>query len=188
MFIGGLGAIAMAGGQTDLANVGSTVLVRRSGINRAVARRFNPIKFASGKQVSSDLFLQDYDIIYVPPHFMGKIAIFLETLLSRLPLLLRARREGEDDAVLGGPAQLADGGRLRGMGVFHDRIKGLIHDGADRDKNRVRLARHQRFKERRIIIGAVFEVGILHEDQVAGRSRETAAQCCSLTLVHGMTD
>jgi protein involved in polysaccharide export with SLBB domain len=85
-----LSAIAEAGGQTASSNLGSTVLIRRVGMRQAVARRFDAGKFAKGKGVTSDLFLQDYDIIYVPRSFIASLARTVDLVFNGLmpiPLL-----------------------------------------------------------------------------------------------------
>jgi protein involved in polysaccharide export with SLBB domain len=82
-----LGAIAEAGGQTQFGNLGSVVLIRRTGIAQAVARRFDAGKFARGEGATSDLFLQDYDIVYVPKSFIGKLAQTVDLVFNRLTLI-----------------------------------------------------------------------------------------------------
>lgn len=100
-----LGAIAEAGGSTDLSSMKSTVLVRRTGQSRAVARRFNPLEFARGQGVSSDLFLQDYDIIYVPRSFIGKVTTAVDQIFGTLTaapvLYLRGWEAFNTDRVYG---------------------------------------------------------------------------------------
>lgn len=77
-------AIAQAGGQTEYGNLRSTVLVRRVAHNRAVARRFDLMRFAEGRGVSSDLYLQDFDIIYVPKSFLGKLVNVVDQLFGKM--------------------------------------------------------------------------------------------------------
>lgn len=80
-----LSAIAEAGGQTELSQFSSTVLIRRISGTQAVARRLNLTAYVKGKQgVSSDLYLQDYDIIYVPKSFFGKLNSAIDLVFSRL--------------------------------------------------------------------------------------------------------
>lgn len=80
-----LSAIAEAGGHTELSKFSGTVLIRRLSGNRAVARRLNLTAYVKGKKgVSSDLYLQDYDIIYVPKSFVGRLATVIDGVLDKL--------------------------------------------------------------------------------------------------------
>lgn len=78
------GAIAAAGGPTEYGNLRSTVLIRRLAHNQAVARRFDFLKFAEGRGLSSDLYIQDYDIIYVPKSFLGKLVSVVDQLFGEM--------------------------------------------------------------------------------------------------------
>jgi polysaccharide export outer membrane protein len=79
-----LGALADAGGPTDLANMKSTVLIRRVSHNQAVARRVNLARFTGGRGLSSDLYLHDFDIVYVPTTFVGKITLIVDQIFGKL--------------------------------------------------------------------------------------------------------
>lgn len=80
-----LSAIADAGGHNELSNFSSTILIRRVSGTRAVARRLNLTAYLKGKKgVSSDLYLQDYDIIYVPKSLIGRLASVVDNVLDKL--------------------------------------------------------------------------------------------------------
>jgi protein involved in polysaccharide export with SLBB domain len=81
------GAVAAAGGPTEYGNLRSTVLVRRVAHNQAVARRFDFLRFAEGRGMSGELYLQDYDIIYVPKTFVGKLVSVVDQLFGRMTQL-----------------------------------------------------------------------------------------------------
>lgn len=80
-----LSAIAEAGGQTELSQFSNTVLIRRISGTQAVARRLNLTAYVKGqKGVGSDLYLQDYDIIYVPKSFFGKLNSAIDLVFGKL--------------------------------------------------------------------------------------------------------
>lgn len=90
-----LSAIAEAGGQTDMSHFSSTVLIRRVSGTRAVARRINLTAFVKGKKgVGSDLYLQDYDIIYVPKSFLGRMNSTVELIFGKITSLPVAYLKG----------------------------------------------------------------------------------------------
>lgn len=83
-----LSAIADAGGHTELSKFSGTILIRRVSGNRAVARRLNLAAYVKGKKgVSSDLYLQDYDIIYLPKSFVGRLITVVDGVLDKLIVL-----------------------------------------------------------------------------------------------------
>ena len=55
-----------------------------------------------------------------------------------------------------------------------------------RAKNGVRLAGLKRLQKHWIIVGAVFEICVLHQNDVAGGGRETTAQGRALASVYRM--
>lgn len=80
-----LSAIAEAGGQTDISKFSGTILIRRVSGNRAVARRLNLTAYVKGKRgVSSDLYLEDFDIIYVPRSFIGRLTTVIDGVLDKM--------------------------------------------------------------------------------------------------------
>jgi polysaccharide export outer membrane protein len=78
------GALAEAGGPNEFADLRNTVLVRRLAKNQAMAKRFDVLRFAEGRPMSSDLYLQDYDIVFVPKSFIGKLVTVVDLIFSRL--------------------------------------------------------------------------------------------------------
>lgn len=81
------GALAEAGGPVEFADLHNTVLVRRMGRNQAVAKRFDLLRYVEGRPMSSDLYLQDYDIIYVPRTFIGKLVTVVDEIFGKLVAL-----------------------------------------------------------------------------------------------------
>lgn len=82
-----LTAVVAAGGPTESARLSSTLVLRRVTGNQAVGRRVNLAAVAKGERLSSDLFLQDFDIIYVPRTFLGKLNAAIEQLFSKTVLI-----------------------------------------------------------------------------------------------------
>ena len=80
-------ALVEAGGSTDASDLRHTVLVRRVAHNRAVARRFDVLRFAEGRDLSSDIYLRDYDIVYVPKTFLGRLNTIVEQLFGKMSML-----------------------------------------------------------------------------------------------------
>ena len=81
------GALAEAGGPAEFADLHHTVLVRRMGQNKAVARRFDLLRYVEGRPMSSDLYLQDYDIVFVPRTFVGKLVTVVDEIFGKLVAL-----------------------------------------------------------------------------------------------------
>ncbi|MDZ4803805.1 MAG: polysaccharide biosynthesis/export family protein [Candidatus Eisenbacteria bacterium] len=81
------GALAEAGGPTEFADLRHAVLVRRMARNQAMARRFDLLRFTEGRPMSSDLYLQDYDIIFVPRTFIGKLVTVVNDIFGKMVAL-----------------------------------------------------------------------------------------------------
>lgn len=78
------GAIASAGGGDEGANMKSVLLIRRLSHQRALARRINLAAFVGGKGLSSDLYLNDYDIIFVPTTFLSRLTGTIKQVFDSL--------------------------------------------------------------------------------------------------------
>jgi polysaccharide export outer membrane protein len=78
------GALAEAGGPNEFADLRNTVLVRRLAKNQAMAKRFDVLRFTEGRPMSSDLYLQDYDIVFVPKTFIGKLVTVVDSIFGKL--------------------------------------------------------------------------------------------------------
>lgn len=76
--------VAEAGGATEVGDLRRAVVVRRVAYNRAVARRFDVLRYAEGRDLSSDIYLRDYDIVYVPKTFLGKLTAVVDQLFGKL--------------------------------------------------------------------------------------------------------
>lgn len=79
-----LQAMAYAGGPLPTGNTGSVVLLRRVGEDRAMAQRVDLGEFLTGNANSWDLFLQQGDIIYVPPTFITKLNRFVDQFFTKM--------------------------------------------------------------------------------------------------------
>jgi len=66
-------AISAAGGPADGAKLGSVVIVRRVSTYRVVATRLDLDGVFSGTDPSGDLYLESYDIVFVPKRFISKL-------------------------------------------------------------------------------------------------------------------
>jgi protein involved in polysaccharide export with SLBB domain len=66
-------ALAMAGGPTRDANLGSVILLRRASDTRAVAQRIDVSGFLGGSGDSWDVLLAPHDILYVPATFVAQL-------------------------------------------------------------------------------------------------------------------
>lgn len=69
-------AIGQAGGPTDQAKLGSVVVLRRLSTYRVSATRIDLSGSFSGEDPSGDVYLEPFDIVYVPKRFVSKLAAF----------------------------------------------------------------------------------------------------------------
>ncbi len=81
------GALAAAGGSEQGANLKSLLLIRRMSHKQAIARRIDMAALMGGKGMSSDLYLQDYDIIFVPTTFLAKLTGTIRQVFDSAMLL-----------------------------------------------------------------------------------------------------
>ncbi|MFO0982103.1 MAG: polysaccharide biosynthesis/export family protein [Planctomycetota bacterium] len=72
---------------TIFANERAVRLIRADPVH-PLSFEFNYKAMAQEGDSTGNVLVRENDIIYVPPHFMGKIAIFLETLLSPVTRLV----------------------------------------------------------------------------------------------------
>src|SRR5262249_15438883 len=79
--------IVLKHGPTIFANEHSIRLIRADPVH-PLTFEFNYKAMAQEGDSTGNILVRDNDIIYVPPHFLGKIAIFLETLLSPVTRLV----------------------------------------------------------------------------------------------------
>jgi len=79
-----LQAVAVRGGPVVGANMGSVMLLRRLGDDRAMAQRIDLERVLEAKNRAADPLLAPYDIIYVPPSFITRINRFVDQFFSKL--------------------------------------------------------------------------------------------------------
>jgi polysaccharide export outer membrane protein len=86
-------SVALAGGLTPEANIGSVILIRADGVE-AQAKRVDLKKAMQSGNLIDDQLLQPFDIVYVPNHFIDKVDVFMEkyfhSFLPPFDLYLRA--------------------------------------------------------------------------------------------------
>ncbi len=88
-----LRAIASAGGPTNEANLSSVMLIRMLDEKRVSAVRSDLTQALARKDISPDLEVRPYDIVYVPKTFIGNIRAFMTQVYDTVipPLDLYAR-------------------------------------------------------------------------------------------------
>jgi protein involved in polysaccharide export with SLBB domain len=79
-----LQALAEAGGPLQTGNLGSVVLMRRVDDERAYAQRIDLQEMLSGNLSAFDMYLQPYDIVYVPKTFIARINQFVEQFFENM--------------------------------------------------------------------------------------------------------
>lgn len=88
-----LQSVALAGGFTPQANLGSVILIRAQG-SEAQATRVDLNKAMESGNLIDGQLLQPFDVVYVPNHFIDKVDIFMEkyfhSFLPPFDLYLRA--------------------------------------------------------------------------------------------------
>lgn len=86
-------SLAVAGGPTDEANLGSVILIRMVDRDRLSARRIDLNLAMLQKYPALDLEMRSYDIVYVPKTFVANIRAFVTQLYDTVlpPLDLYAR-------------------------------------------------------------------------------------------------
>jgi len=76
-------AIARAGGATDVAKLNSVLVIRRTSPDTVAGMRVNVDWLLKNRVSSRDKIVRAYDIVYVPPTFIGKVDVFLEQFVSQ---------------------------------------------------------------------------------------------------------
>lgn len=92
-------ALAEAGGVESSGRPSSVMVVRTTGVEKALAFRVDVTKILSARDMSQDVRLRDNDVVYVPKSVIGKVDEFVDLFISRI-----------------GPAQLF---YLRGYDMAH---------------------------------------------------------------------
>ena len=79
-----LQAVASAGGVNVGANLGSVLLIRRTGERQGVAERVDLAAVLGGKKGARDVLLAPYDIVYVPATFITQVGRAVEQVFGKL--------------------------------------------------------------------------------------------------------
>ena len=77
-------AIAEAGGILPSGRPGSVMVVRTSGVAEATAIRIDVAKVWSGADLSQDLVLEPYDVVFVPKSVIGKVDGFVDLFFNKI--------------------------------------------------------------------------------------------------------
>jgi protein involved in polysaccharide export with SLBB domain len=77
-------ALAEAGGMLSSGKPSSVMVVRTSGVAEAVAIKVDVSKFLSGRDLSQDLPLEPYDIVFVPKSVIGKVNEFVDLFFTSI--------------------------------------------------------------------------------------------------------
>jgi protein involved in polysaccharide export with SLBB domain len=123
--------VILRSGPTIFANEHSIRLIRADPVH-PLTLEFNFKAMTEEGDSTGNILVRENDIVYVPPHFLGKIAIFLETLLSPITRVLADLFQAtglyyttqsflEDDRYtygVGGYGYRGYGGGLGGLGGF----------------------------------------------------------------------
>jgi polysaccharide export outer membrane protein len=75
-----LGAIALAGGFASGAKSDHVLVIRRNGHDKIVGAEINVASVTSGYNVANDIWLKNYDIVFVPKTRLRSVADFVEIL------------------------------------------------------------------------------------------------------------
>lgn len=76
-------AIARAGGGTNAAKLNSVLVIRRTSPDAVTGMRVNVDWLLKNRVSSKDRIVRAYDIVYVPPTFIGKLDVFVEQFFSK---------------------------------------------------------------------------------------------------------
>jgi protein involved in polysaccharide export with SLBB domain len=77
-------AIAQAGGLLSTGRPSSVMVVRSTGLEEPAALRVDVTKLLSSRDLSQDVELQPYDIVYVPKSVIGKVDEFVDLFFNRI--------------------------------------------------------------------------------------------------------
>jgi polysaccharide export outer membrane protein len=77
-------ALAEAGGILPTGKPSSVMVVRTSGVAEATAIRIDVAKVWSGRDMSQDLTLEPYDVVFVPTSVIGKVDGFVDLFFNKI--------------------------------------------------------------------------------------------------------
>lgn len=75
-----LGAVALAGGLDEGAKTSHVLVIRRDGADRIVGAEINIAAATSGYNVANDIWLKNYDIVFVPKTRLKSAAEFVQLM------------------------------------------------------------------------------------------------------------
>lgn len=79
-----LQAVASAGGFNLIAEQSSVIVFHSNGLDRPTAQRINLSRVLDRKNLSENIVLSGYDIVYVPKTFIGKLNIFVNQFFTNI--------------------------------------------------------------------------------------------------------
>jgi polysaccharide biosynthesis/export protein len=79
-----LQAIAQAGGMKETAYAGDVIIIRRGAGNRPMAFPLNLDKVLDGTDISQDLALAPFDIVYVPRSTISNVNVWVDQYIRRM--------------------------------------------------------------------------------------------------------
>jgi len=77
-------ALAEAGGLLSSGKTSSVMVVRTTGVPEAVAIQVDVTKILSGRDLSYDLPLEPYDVVFVPKSVIGKVDEFVDLFFAQI--------------------------------------------------------------------------------------------------------
>jgi protein involved in polysaccharide export with SLBB domain len=78
-----LQSIASAGGMKDTARVGDIILIRRNGLKKPFVYTVNVAAALDGSDISQDVMLKPYDIVYVPKSAIANVNVWVDQYIRR---------------------------------------------------------------------------------------------------------
>jgi protein involved in polysaccharide export with SLBB domain len=89
-----LHALGAAAGPNTTANLHSALVLRRTGPQEIEVYRVDLDKAIDGEAAAQDIFLQPYDIVYVPRSWIGEVNLFVDKFIRQNIALFTAYIEG----------------------------------------------------------------------------------------------
>ncbi len=77
-------ALAQAGGILSSGQPSSVMVVRTTGVPEATAIKIDIAQVLSGRDLSQDLILEPYDVVFVPQSIIGKIDEFVDLFFNQI--------------------------------------------------------------------------------------------------------
>jgi protein involved in polysaccharide export with SLBB domain len=77
-------AISQAGGVKDTARTKEVVIIRRGAENKRLALQVNVQKVIDGTDMSQDIALKPFDIVYVPLSSIANVDVWVDQYIRRI--------------------------------------------------------------------------------------------------------